>query len=134
MECVYLHCIGAADACQRELAALPDDAARICFLKRHRRRLMESLHNMQEKVSCIDYMIDELEQRQKECGRYESQGILEVDRHGGHDHFPERVWSVGIAQDHRRPLLLAHGQAARQEVHPDGDGLQQCRLDDVGLG
>lgn len=33
-----------ADICQRELAALPDDAARICFLKRHRRRLMESLH------------------------------------------------------------------------------------------
>ena len=46
---------------------LPDDAARICFLKRHRRRLMESLHAAQEKLSCIDYMIYELEQRQKKA-------------------------------------------------------------------
>ena len=53
--------------CQCELAALPDDAARICFLKRHRRRLMESLHAAQEKLSCIDYMIYELEQRQKKA-------------------------------------------------------------------
>lgn len=49
--------------CQRELAALPDDAARLCFLRRHRRRLMESLHAAQEKLSCIDYMIYELEQK-----------------------------------------------------------------------
>lgn len=51
------------DVCQCELAALPDDAVRICFLKRHRRRLMESLHAAQEKLSCIDYMIYELEQK-----------------------------------------------------------------------
>ena len=46
-----------ADVCQRELAALPDDAARLCFLKRYRRRLMD------EKLACIDYMIYELEQK-----------------------------------------------------------------------
>lgn len=57
------------DICQRELAALPDDAARICFLKRHRRRLMDALHDAQEKLSCIDYMIYELEKRQKELDR-----------------------------------------------------------------
>ena len=51
------------DVCQRELAALPDDAARLCFLRRHRRRLMESLHAAQEKLSCIDYMIYELEKK-----------------------------------------------------------------------
>lgn len=51
------------DVCQRELAALPDDAARLCFLRRHRRRLMESLHAAQEKLSYIDYMIYELEQK-----------------------------------------------------------------------
>lgn len=51
------------DVCQRELAALSDDAARLCFLRRHRRRLMESLHAAQEKLSCIDYMIYELEQK-----------------------------------------------------------------------
>jgi len=55
-----------AAVCQRELAALPDDAARLCFLKRHRRRLMESLHAAQEKLSCIDYMIYELEQKRLE--------------------------------------------------------------------
>lgn len=44
-----------ADICQRELAALPDDAARICFLKRHRRRLMESLHAAREcKIVCVN--------------------------------------------------------------------------------
>ena len=42
--------------CQRELAALPDDAARLCFLRRHRRRLMDDLHVAQEKLACIDYM------------------------------------------------------------------------------
>ena len=57
------------DVCQHELAVLPDDAARICYLKRHRRRLMESLHAAQEKLSCIDYIIYELEQRQKELDR-----------------------------------------------------------------
>jgi len=69
MECAYLQGIGEADACQRKLAALPDDAARICFLKRHRRRLVDALHDVQEKLSCIDYMIYELEQRQKELDR-----------------------------------------------------------------
>lgn len=76
MECVYLHGSGAADACQRELAALPDDVARICFLKRHRRRLMDALHDAQEKLSCIDYMIYELEQRQKESGLGEARRTL----------------------------------------------------------
>lgn len=52
-----------ADVCQRELAALPDDAARLCFLKRHRRRLMDDLHVAQEKLACIDYMIYGLEQK-----------------------------------------------------------------------
>ena len=52
-----------ADVCQRELAALPDDAARLCFLKRYRRRLMDALHVAQEKLACIDYMIYELEQK-----------------------------------------------------------------------
>ncbi|WP_288621427.1 hypothetical protein [uncultured Mitsuokella sp.] len=52
-----------ADVCQRELAALPDDAARLCFLKRYRRRLMDDLHVAQEKLACIDYMIYELEQK-----------------------------------------------------------------------
>lgn len=52
-----------ADVCQRELAALPDDAARLCFLKRHRRRLMDDLYVAQEKLACIDYMIYELEQK-----------------------------------------------------------------------
>lgn len=52
-----------ADVCQRELAALPDDAARLCFLRRHRRRLMDDLHVAQEKLACIDYMIYELEQK-----------------------------------------------------------------------
>lgn len=51
------------DVCQRELAALPDDAARLCFLKRYRRRLMDDLHVAQEKLACIDYMIYELEQK-----------------------------------------------------------------------
>lgn len=55
-----------ADVCQRELAALPDDDARICFLKRHRRRLMDDLHVAQEKLACIDYMIYELEQKRLE--------------------------------------------------------------------
>lgn len=54
-----------ADACQSKLAVLPDDAARICFLKRQRRRLMDSLHELQEKLSCLDYMIYGFEQRQK---------------------------------------------------------------------
>ena len=52
-----------ADVCRRELAALPDDAARLCFLKRYRRRLMDDLHVAQEKLACIDYMIYELEQK-----------------------------------------------------------------------
>ena len=52
-----------ADVCQRELAALPDDAARLCFLKRYRRRLMDDLHVAQEKLACIDYMIYEREQK-----------------------------------------------------------------------
>ena len=51
------------DVCQCELAALPDDAARLCFLRRHRRRLMDDLHVAQEKLACIDYMIYELEKK-----------------------------------------------------------------------
>ena len=64
--------ISEADACRCELSSLPDDAARICFLKRHRRKLMAALHEAQEKLSCIDYMIYEIERRQKECGPDES--------------------------------------------------------------
>lgn len=51
---------------------MPDDAARICFLKRHRRKLLTSLHEAQERLSCIDYMLYELEQKQKECGADET--------------------------------------------------------------
>ena len=64
--------ISEADACRCELSLLPDDAARICFLKRHRRKLMAALHEAQEKLFCIDYMIYEIERRQKECGSDES--------------------------------------------------------------
>ena len=68
----YLQGVCEADACQCELAALPDDAARICFLRRHRRKLMAALHEAQEKLSCIDYMIYELERKQKGGGSDES--------------------------------------------------------------
>ena len=62
--------ISEADACRSELVSLPDDAARICF--RHRRKLMTALHEMQEKLSCIDYMIYELERKKKGGGSDES--------------------------------------------------------------
>lgn len=68
----YLQGVCEADACQCELAALPDDAARICVLRRHRRKLMAALHEAQEKLSCIDYMIYELERKQKGGGSDES--------------------------------------------------------------
>ena len=51
MERGYQQGICEADACRCELSSLPDDAARICFLKRHRRKLMTALHEMQEKLS-----------------------------------------------------------------------------------
>ena len=72
MECRYQQGIYEADACRCELSSLPDDAARICFLKRHRRKLLTSLHEVQERLSCIDYMLYELEQKQKECGADET--------------------------------------------------------------
>ena len=56
---------GCSPACQAECDALPDEAARLCYLKRHRRRLVDELHRQQEKLSCLDYMIFELEQRGK---------------------------------------------------------------------
>lgn len=68
----YQQGICEADACRCELSSLPDDAARICFLKRHRRKLMAALHEAQEKLSCIDYMIYELERKQKGGGSDES--------------------------------------------------------------
>lgn len=67
MERRYQQGIYEADACRCELSSLPDDAAHICFLKRHRRKLLTSLHEAQERLSCIDYMLYELEQKQKEC-------------------------------------------------------------------
>lgn len=67
MERGYQQGICEADACRCELLSLPDDAARSCFLK-----LMADLHEAQEKLSCIDYMIYEIERRQKECGSDES--------------------------------------------------------------
>lgn len=72
MERRYQQGIYEADACRCELSSLPDDAARICFLKRHRRKLLTSLHEVQERLSCIDYMLYELEQKQKECGADET--------------------------------------------------------------
>ena len=72
MERGYQQGICEADACRSELSSLPDDAARICFLKRPRRKLMTALHDMQEKLSCIDYMIYELERKQKGGGSDES--------------------------------------------------------------
>lgn len=33
----------------------------IRFLKRHRKQLMEQIHQMGHKVDCVDYMIRELE-------------------------------------------------------------------------
>ncbi|MCI6096613.1 MAG: hypothetical protein MR697_07995 [Clostridiales bacterium] len=72
MERRYQQGIYEADACRCELSSLPDDAARICFLKRHRRKLLTSLHEAQERLSCIDYMLYELEQKQKECGADET--------------------------------------------------------------
>ena len=72
MERGYQQGIYEADGCRCELSSLPDDAARICFLKRHRRKLLTSLHEAQERLSCIDYMLYELEQKQKECGADET--------------------------------------------------------------
>ena len=72
MERGYQQGIREADACRCELSSLPDDAARICFLRRHRRKLMTALHEMQEKLSCIDYMIYELERKKKGGGSDES--------------------------------------------------------------
>ncbi|WP_026327998.1 hypothetical protein [Selenomonas bovis] len=72
MERRYQQGIYEADACRCELSSLPDDAARICFLKRHRRKLLTSLHEAQKRLSCIDYMLYELEQKQKECGADET--------------------------------------------------------------
>lgn len=72
MERRYQQGIYEADACRCELSSLPDDAARICFFKRHRRKLLTSLHEVQERLSCIDYMLYELEQKQKECGADET--------------------------------------------------------------
>ena len=72
MERGYQQGICEADACRSELVSLPDDAARICFLRRHRRKLMTALHEMQEKLSCIDYMIYELERKKKGGGSDES--------------------------------------------------------------
>ena len=72
MERRYQQGIYEANACRCELSSLPDDAARICFLKRHRRKLLTSLHEAQERLSCIDYMLYELEQKQKECGADET--------------------------------------------------------------
>ncbi len=56
---------GCPPKCQAEYDALPDDEARLCYLKRHRRRLVETLHQQQEKLSCLDYMIFKLEQNSK---------------------------------------------------------------------
>ena len=67
----HLQGVCEADVCQCELESLPDDAA-ICFLKRRRCKLMKALHEMQEKLSCIDYMIYEIERKQKECGADET--------------------------------------------------------------
>lgn len=68
----YQQGIYEADACRCEFSSLPDNAARICFLKRHRRKLLTSLHEAQERLSCIDYMLYELERKQKECGADET--------------------------------------------------------------
>ena len=65
MERRYQQGIYEADACRCELSSLPDDAARSCFLKRHRRKLLTSLHEAQERLSCIDYMLYELEQKER---------------------------------------------------------------------
>ena len=72
MERGYQQGICEADACRSELVSFPDDVARICFLRRHRRKLMAALHEVQEKLSCIDYMIYELERKQKGGGSDES--------------------------------------------------------------
>ena len=56
---------GCSPECQKEYDALSDNEARLCYLKRHRRHLIETLHQQQEKLSCLDYMIFELEQDSK---------------------------------------------------------------------
>lgn len=40
----------------------------IRYLKRHRKALMEQIHQMSHQVDCVDYMIHQLE---KECGSHE---------------------------------------------------------------
>lgn len=56
---------GCTPECQAEYEALPDDEACLCYLKRYRRHLVENLHQQQEKLSCLDYMIFTLEQHSK---------------------------------------------------------------------
>mgnify|MGYP000319289874 CR=1 FL=1 len=46
-------------------STMPYDEARLCYLKRHRRHLVETLHQQQEKLSCLDYMIFTLERHSK---------------------------------------------------------------------
>lgn len=39
-----------------------------CLLKRKRWLLMDSLHDMQHKIDCIDYLLLKLKQKEKEDG------------------------------------------------------------------
>ncbi len=57
--------VGCEAACCREYEALDSDGARLTFLQRHRRTMVERLHQLQEKLTRLDYMIYQLEQGQK---------------------------------------------------------------------
>ena len=46
---------GCTPECQAEYEALPDDEARLCYLKRHRRHLVETLHQQQVYVGNVTF-------------------------------------------------------------------------------
>lgn len=60
------------DAVQtEEFLALKENCCKescIRYLKRHRKCLMEQIHQMSEKVDCVDYLIRELEKEAQKHG------------------------------------------------------------------
>ena len=63
---------GLRDAgCSEEFIELYDlaasDCARICLLKRHRRKLLNDIHAGQQKLECLDYLIYRLRSVSTRC-------------------------------------------------------------------
>lgn len=64
---------GCSEAQAEQFLALKENCCSescIRYLKRHRKQLLDEIHQMQKNVDCVDYLIRELE-RQKETGKNE---------------------------------------------------------------